>query len=109
MALFRSGPTVLDRINAGRTDLVFDLVSQGQPATSKHDGQSLIQLCARFGDVSAVRFLLSHGEQIKSMGANLGLDLAAYFGHWQLCEFLIEQGADVNRADPDTGETPLHA
>jgi hypothetical protein len=33
----------------------------------------------------------------------------AYFGHWRLCEFLIEQGADVNRADPDTGETPLHA
>ena len=27
----------------------------------------------------------------------------------KLCEFLIEQGADVNHALPDTGETPLHA
>jgi ankyrin repeat protein len=26
-----------------------------------------------------------------------------------MCEFLIEQGADVNRSDPDTAETPLHA
>jgi ankyrin repeat protein len=26
-----------------------------------------------------------------------------------MCEFLIESGADVNYADPNTGETPLHA
>jgi ankyrin repeat protein len=26
-----------------------------------------------------------------------------------LCQFLIENGADVNLALPDTGETPLHA
>jgi ankyrin repeat protein len=109
MAFFRSGRTMLDRIIAGRTDLVFDLVAQGHPATSKHDGASLIHWCARFGDVSAIRFLLAHGEQLDSIGPNFGLDSVAYFGHWRLCEFLIEQGADVNRADPDTGETPLHA
>ena len=96
---------MLDRIIAGRTDLV----GEGQPATSKHDGASLISWCVRFGDVSAIRFLLEHGERLDSLGPTRGLDSAAYFGHWRLCEFLIERGANVNQADPNTGETPLHA
>ena len=33
----------------------------------------------------------------------------AFHGHWELCQFLIENGAAANRADPQTGETPLHA
>jgi hypothetical protein len=32
-----------------------------------------------------------------------------FHGHWQLCQFLIENGADVNRSQPNTGETPLHS
>ncbi len=43
------------------------------------------------------------------MGDNLDLNGAAFHGHWRLCQFLIENGADVNRPLPDTGETPLHA
>lgn len=109
MAFFRKDPPLLDRINRGRTDLVFDWIAQGHPATGAHDGTSLINCCHRYGDVSAIRFLLGHGERLESLGANLGLDNAAYFGHWRLCEFLIEQGADVNHADASTGETPLHA
>lgn len=34
---------------------------------------------------------------------------AAFHGHWRLCKFLIEQGADVNKPLADTGETLLHA
>jgi hypothetical protein len=102
--------TVLERIASGRTDLVFDHVASGHPATSSgRSGLPLITWCARYGDVSAVRFLLENGESVESMGENLGLSGAAFHGHWRLCEFLIERGADVNRADPDTGETPLHA
>jgi uncharacterized protein len=37
------------------------------------------------------------------------LNGACYHGHWRLCKFLIEQGADVNRPLEDTGETPLHS
>ncbi|MBI3932037.1 MAG: ankyrin repeat domain-containing protein [Acidobacteria bacterium] len=69
----------------------------------------LIEWCAYYGDVSAVRFLLDHGEPLSSLGANLGLNGAAFHGHWQLCEFLIENGADVNAAGAETGETPLHS
>jgi ankyrin repeat protein len=39
-----------------------------------------------------------------------GVSLVKCFhGHWRLCQFLIERGADVNRPEPDTGETPLHS
>jgi ankyrin repeat protein len=70
---------------------------------------SLLQWCARYGDVSAIRFLLAEGESLASLGSNLGLDAAAFHGHWKLCQFLIEKGADANLPLAETGETPLHA
>jgi uncharacterized protein len=101
---------MLDRICAGRTDLVFDYIAEGNAATSTdRDGVSLIKWCAYYGDVSAIRFLLANGESLESLGENLDLNGAAFHGHWRLCQFLIEKGADVNRPLPDTGETPLHA
>ena len=101
---------MLDRIADGRTDFVFDYVAQGNPTTSQdNNGVSLIQWCAYYGDVSAIRFLLSKGESLESLGANLGLSTAAFHGHWRLCEFLLENGADANYASPDTDETALHS
>jgi ankyrin repeat protein len=101
---------MLDRISDGRTDLVFDYLSAGRAPTSRDtNGVSLIKLCAYYGDVSAIRFLLANGESLASLGDDLGLNAAAFHGHWQLCQFLIESGADVNRSLPDTGETPLDA
>jgi ankyrin repeat protein len=101
---------MLDRISDGRTDLVFDYVSQGHAANSTDKkGVSLVQWCAYYGDVSALRFLLANGASIQSLGADLGLNAASFHGHWQLCEFLIENGAQVNHASPDTGETALHS
>ena len=101
---------LLSRIAAGRTDLVFDYVSEGHAVDSADEaGVSLIKWCAYYGDVSAIRFLLANGESLESLGSNFDLNGAAFHGHWRLCQFLIEQGADVNRPLPDTGETPLHA
>ena len=101
---------MLDRIADGRTDLVFDYLSQGHFANSKDKhGVSLIQHCAYYGDVSAIRFLLANGESLEALGNNFGLSGAAFHGHWKLCQFLIENAADANYADPDTGETPLHS
>jgi ankyrin repeat protein len=94
----------------GRTELVFDLLAGGYPADHKDDsGVSLIRHCAYYGDVSAIRFLLSQGESLDSLGENFDLTTASYHGHWRLCKFLLEQGANVNEASADTGETPLHA
>ncbi len=101
---------MLDRISDGRTDLVFDYVSEGNAANSSGgNGMSLIKWCAYYGDVSAIRFLLANGESLESLGENFDLTGAAFHGHWQLCQFLIENGADVNHPLPETGETPLHA
>jgi ankyrin repeat protein len=102
--------SMLDRISDGRTDLVFDYLSEGYSAESKdRDGVTLIQWCAYYGDVSAIRFLLANGEALESLGENFDLNGAVFHGHWQLCQFLIEHGADVNHPLPDTGERPLHA
>ena len=102
--------TLLERIVDGRTDLVFDYLTAGHAANSTDpQGVSLVKWCAYYGDVSAIRFLLTKGESLKSLGQNLDLNGAAFHGHWQLCQFLLENGADVNRPLPDTGEAPLHA
>jgi uncharacterized protein len=101
---------MLDRIVDGRTDLVFDYLAQGHAVTAKDArGVSLIQWCAYYGDVSAIRYLLERGESLNTLGENLGLNTAAFHGHWRLCQFLLERGADANQAAADSGETPLHS
>jgi len=101
---------MLKRIADGRTDLVFDYVAQGHTADSLGDsGVSLLQWCAYHGDVSAIRYLVSCGASLNLLGPNLDLNGAVFHGHWRLCEFLIEHGADVNFPMPQTSETPLHA
>lgn len=100
----------LDQIAGGRTDVVHDYLAAGQPATATDEyGVTLLQHCAYYGDVSAMRFLLANGATIDSLGDNLGLTGACFHGHWQLCTFLIERGADVNHPEAETGETPLHS
>jgi ankyrin repeat protein len=94
----------------GRTDLVIDLLTLGVAADARDgNGVSLMQWCAYFGDVTAIRYLLAHGATLDLLGENLDLNGAVFHGHWQLCRFLVECGADVNKAQPDTNETPLHA
>lgn len=101
---------IMDRIADGRTDLVFDFIGAGNPAASSDgNGVSLIKWCGYYGDVSAIRFLLANGETLGTLGENLDLNSAAFHGHWRLCQYLIENGADPNRGLVDTGETPLHA
>jgi ankyrin repeat protein len=101
---------MLSELADGRTELVFDLFQGGLAADYKDEnGVSLIRHCAYYGDVSAIRFLLLHGESLDALGENFDLIGASFHGHWRLCKFLLEQGADVNHAAADTGETSLHA
>jgi ankyrin repeat protein len=110
MGVRQSLDPLVARIANGRTDLVFDFVGAGHPATfTDETGTRLISWCAYYGDVSAIRFLLSKGERLEALGPNLGLGTAAFHGHWRLCEFVFEHGADANHADHDSGETALHA
>jgi uncharacterized protein len=100
---------LFERIADGRTDLVWAYIAAGHPADARTGGMGLLEWCAYYGDVSAMRFVLDHGQSLPSLGPNLGLNAAAFHGHWQLCEFLIESGADVNGSEAETGETPLHS
>ena len=101
---------ILGKIQDGRTDLVFDFVeADNSPSFVDQGGVSLLQWCAYYGDVSAIKFLLSRGAELASLGHNFDLNGAVYHGHWQLTQFLLESGADPNDADAETGETPLHS
>ncbi len=101
---------MLSELANGRSELVFDLLAAGLRADHKDEnGVSLIRHCAYYGDVSAIRFLLTRGESLDSLGENFNLSSASFHGHWRLCKFLIERGANVNQPDPATGETSLHA
>jgi ankyrin repeat protein len=101
---------MLEKITDGRTDLVFEYLAEGNAATATDQaGVGLLQWCAYYGDVSAMKFLLANGASIETLGGNFGLSGACFHGHWRLCQFLIERGADVNLAALDNGETPLHS
>ena len=108
--MVRSTEGLLRELADGRTDRVFELIDSGcSPEIKDEHGVSLLQQCAYYGDVSAIKFLLSRGAALSSLGRNFDLNGACFHGHWRLCRFLIEQGADVNDADPENGETALHA
>lgn len=101
---------LFERIAEGRTDLVFDHVTSGNTADSADgNGVSLLQWCSYHGDIAAMKFLVANGAALQSLGEFYGLHTAAFHGHVRLCEYLIEQGADVDDSRPRTGETTLHA
>lgn len=86
---------LLIRVKNGRTDLVYGLSTE----ILRQNGADLIVWCAYFGDVTACRILLDAGQSLDALGADLGLNGAAFHGHWQLCEFLLESGASGAQAD----------
>jgi len=98
-----------DEIAAGRTDAVFEFLAEGGSATATHAGLPLVSHCAYYGDVSAIKFLISRGANLAALGDNLGLGAASFHGHWRLCKFLLQQGANVNHTEAGTGETALHS
>ena len=102
--------TLLRCVENGRTDLVHTLLSsaEGISVLQTH-GADLLRWCSFFGDATACRLLLAEGQSLSSLGPDLGLNAAAFHGHWQLCELLIDNGATPRSSDPATGETPLHS
>ena len=98
------------RIANGRTDLIADIIRpMATEPWPEVQGASLLDWAAYYGDVSALRTLLECGAALDQLGPDFGLNAAAFHGHWQLCEFLVESGANATYSDPATGETPLHS
>ena len=101
---------ILEHISRGRTDLVFDLLALPDWQTILHDGDvKPLQWFVYYNDTTALKAVLNAGGDLSSLNLNDELGHASFFGHWKVADFLIKQGANVNFALPDTGETPLHS
>lgn len=101
---------ILDRIAKGRTDLVFDLLALPDWRSALTEGQvKPLDWFIYYNDVTALKAVLAAGGDLGSVDLDAELGNAAFFGHWKVCDFLIAHGADARRANPVTGETPLHS
>jgi DNA-directed RNA polymerase subunit N (RpoN/RPB10) len=94
---------MIDRIADGRTDLVFDYLGEGHLATSKDsNGTSLIEWCAYYGDVSAIKFLLANGESLQPLRDNLGLNAAC-------CRRVFERDGNHEQPAKNRGDDRLQS
>lgn len=100
---------ILNQMSKGRTDLLFDFMKQPDWISKLNAGKvKLLQWLVYYNDTTALRAVIANGGDLSSIDLNEELGNAAFSGYWKVCDFLIEQGADVNRKNPDTAETPLH-
>ena len=101
---------ILDHISRGRTDLVFELLALPDWQKILNDGQVRpLQWFVYYNDTTALKAVLAAGGDLTSIDLNQALGNASFFGHWKVVDFLIANGANVNFALPDTGETPIHS
>ena len=102
--------TILSRIAAGRTDLVFELIRLPDfPALLGEGNVKPLQWFVYYNDVTALKAVLEAGGDLGSLDLGQELGNAAFFGHWKVCDFLLSKGADPNWSVAETGETPLHS
>lgn len=100
---------LLDAISRGRTDLVFELLALPHWRAALGEGAvKPLQWFVYYNDLTAIKAVLAAGGDLKSLDLDRELGNAAFFGHWKICDLLIERGANPSHADPATGETPLH-
>lgn len=102
--------TLLDLVSRGRTDAVFEILALSDWREALGAGQiNALQWFVYYGDVTAMKAVLSRGGDLGALDLHASLGDAAFFGHWKMCDFLILQGANPRHADPKTGETALHS
>lgn len=100
---------ILEYISRGRTDFIIELMKQ--PNWTELLGQGRIkplQWLVYYNDTTGLRAVLDNGGSLDSIDLDAELGNAAFFGHWKVCDFLIQHGADVNAPVDKTHETPLH-
>ena len=67
-----------------------------------------MQWLVYYNDTTGLKAVIENGGDLSSIDINAELGNAAFFGHWKVCDFLINHGADVNAPVDKTNETPLH-
>lgn len=100
---------ILDHISRGRTDFIIDLLNEPDWHELLNVGQvTPLQWLVYYNDTTGLKAVLKAGGSLNSLNLNTELGNAAFFGHWKVCSFLINNGADVNTLVEKTNETPLH-
>ena len=100
---------ILELISRGRTDYILELLTLPNWKEHLHEGEvKPLQWLVYYNDTTGLKVVLSAGGNLDSINLNDELRNAAFFGHWKVCNFLINNGADVNAPIDKTNETPLH-
>ena len=100
---------ILEYISRGRTDYIFHLTRLSNWKEWLDQGPvKPLQWLVYYNDTTALRAVLEAGGDLESIDLDDELGNAAFFGHWKVCDFLVQQGADVNASLDKTGERPLH-
>ena len=89
----------------GDVDRLHAELEGGAPLSDPVTGVDLLSLAAAGGAADSARALLDRGADADG-GA---LHAAATSTRLELVRLLLAAGADVNRREPDTGRSPLHA
>ncbi len=94
----------------GRTDYIIQLLRLKNAGELLDSGAvKPLQWLVYYNDTTGLRAVLEAGHTLKSVNLDEELGHAAFFGHWKVCDFLINQGANVNARVGNTHETPLHS
>ena len=100
---------ILNLISRGRTDYIIALLNTPNWKEILNEGQvKPLQWLVYYNDTTGLRAVLNAGGSLDSINLNDELGNAAFFGHWKVCDFLINNGANVNAFVDKTNETPLH-
>ena len=100
---------MMNAISRGRTDLIFEFMQRTDwQETARQGPVALHSWLVYFDDVTALRALLRGQYELSQDELDAELGHAAFFGHWKVCDFLLDLGANAKAALKGTGETPLH-
>jgi len=100
---------ILELISRGRTDYILELLNEPNWKEIFQEGQiKPLQWLVYYNDTTGLKAILKAGGNLDSINLNDELGNAAFFGHWKVCDFLINNGAEVNALLDKTNETPLH-
>lgn len=100
---------IFELISRGRTDFIVQLLKNPNWKDLLHEGSvKPLQWLVYYNDTAGLRLIIENGGNLDSIDMNAELGNAAFFGHWKVCDFLINCGADVNAPVDKSHETPLH-